>query len=1581
MATSWSQQELESLRKRLEGSSRSNQGPADEPARGPARGPEEEFEPDEALARACDACEREAAADGAGEVVSLDALLEAAGKGGASAIRLVLARVAQLFVRANDPVKAAISAKVAAFVDRTARRLYDSDAEGLEGFLFSVEGALRATSILAGNPLGGLLSELRAAEGGEEADEKEAATTAAKRLIERLLGRASAADAIVDRLLAANLTVADRFESLIDIPERMLDFDRRFRLASAFFPGLEEAGTDGESLGGYGKFGWVLGLDRSRKAREWQGISEEIEFAIELASAAPAAESDDVGLTPLPGFESKFIPQSTTSGTLEPLEIRRGSRYAALGGAAPGRRAAARVSEAAAKAVRTRDVQALEAAYGGRLSRTEAVAILGTRAPMKVLERLADTSIGRMDHVALGYQTMAAAEARPAAAPLADRIFGRIGATRTSRETPLGAARDRRAAYVSTPSATYMPHGTPFLTESASPAARRSADLASSLTPAARRALALSSPDLALFGRTVPAYAIASDGFGIPRFRGASRIPAQAFRSLEGFALSGSVVESAPRAPRYADFAGYDYGYAPPTEGVPPQGEGFRPVRDELGIVRLERAPRGIGGTIDLGRASRRRAAYAPEAYGLTRAEQAYGLTRPEGAYGFTQAEMESLELGRPAASAAREYFGEILGARPYRAYQAPLAPTQLYGRVADRGMAAAPPTRAQRTEALAPTAEIRRARAGYEPTAAAALARRAAYEPAYDRPAILAKYYAAAESRRLALGRTGDFRLASFGGASELRRRAEALAPAEVPLSLARFYAEAPYAPPAAGRFALPPIAGAVPAERPWRRSEIAIPPARRTAWTPLSAAAPARGAYRGEELGLAPIARWPVAWDEAGYAPATRLGRFAQDIEAHSALADGRYGRLGRTVEALRTSYSGERLRRDVPLDFESLAPRAAAASEPAPRPLPASRLAAPRLEGVYGVKRTYEPTEGDVLGLRRGGFEAARAPSAVVSRYRTTGFDQDVAPLARRREIAIERPEIATRARRALESGTAIAPRAAQAEGLDQAYVAPRSEGAPRMEPLPAYEDRRRPSLEAQAEIGLRRGPVNRFASVLEESPRETPRARTGATPAAKPRGRFDDRFSLDAWATRGPRAYAGELEPVSVAGAVRRTPEIGVAGEVVRYRRPPAELGRTDAAVPVDLTSLLTGRSEVVAATAGRGRERMLDLATRNLATPLGTLTSTPARRAKRSRRLEGSEVSIGRAPEGVEDATPTRRLHRSEIEMGAARPISRRGETADLAAPEIAARREGPALRTDRPTRARAAAPAEDMTVPAASREGAPALDRGEPVLSPRHRAPLGPSSFGYEADFSEASETADLIMFKRSGARSPGLAVEPDTRLGAQIRQDRGRPLSKPVLNFMEHFFKTNLSKVRVHEGTSAQALNRDLESEAFTAGNDVFLGRAAVSNESQRLGLIAHEVKHVVDNRAAETAHKRMVVQTLVTKSERRAREIEREIVSATRDRVRQAKTPKLSMEMTGVGQRSQEEQVPQQPAIQKKGTKFADTAVQMIEATGERLAKPWEALFPRAPRRDMTPLVYQIWNKIKRELAIDRERRAGGF
>ena len=93
-----------------------------------------------------------------------------------------------------------------------------------------------------------------------------------------------------------------------------------------------------------------------------------------------------------------------------------------------------------------------------------------------------------------------------------------------------------------------------------------------------------------------------------------------------------------------------------------------------------------------------------------------------------------------------------------------------------------------------------------------------------------------------------------------------------------------------------------------------------------------------------------------------------------------------------------------------------------------------------------------------------------------------------------------------------------------------------------------------------------------------------------------------------------------------------------------------------------------------------------------------------------------------------------------------------------------------------------------------------------------------------------------------------------------------------------------------------------------------------------------------------------------------------------------RERHAPKMPMTHTKLVSESEIAAAAEKKPVQKK--KAADSPLQVGDAaTGSNLPKPWEALFPRPPARDLTPLVYQVWNKIKKELAVEMERRSGGF
>ena len=82
----------------------------------------------------------------------------------------------------------------------------------------------------------------------------------------------------------------------------------------------------------------------------------------------------------------------------------------------------------------------------------------------------------------------------------------------------------------------------------------------------------------------------------------------------------------------------------------------------------------------------------------------------------------------------------------------------------------------------------------------------------------------------------------------------------------------------------------------------------------------------------------------------------------------------------------------------------------------------------------------------------------------------------------------------------------------------------------------------------------------------------------------------------------------------------------------------------------------------------------------------------------------------------------------------------------------------------------------------------------------------------------------------------------------------KGEKLDDETRVSMETGFSTDFSGVRIHQGTDAVAMSRDLKAQAFTHGKDVFFNSGKYEPDSIRgKMLLAHELTHVVQQGAAE--------------------------------------------------------------------------------------------------------------------------------
>jgi outer membrane protein OmpA-like peptidoglycan-associated protein len=109
----------------------------------------------------------------------------------------------------------------------------------------------------------------------------------------------------------------------------------------------------------------------------------------------------------------------------------------------------------------------------------------------------------------------------------------------------------------------------------------------------------------------------------------------------------------------------------------------------------------------------------------------------------------------------------------------------------------------------------------------------------------------------------------------------------------------------------------------------------------------------------------------------------------------------------------------------------------------------------------------------------------------------------------------------------------------------------------------------------------------------------------------------------------------------------------------------------------------------------------------------------------------------------------------------------------------------------------------------------------------------------------EDDKTGHSIQRKPDGA-----APAASPKLSSQIENSagRGNPLPDKTLLEMNHSFGSDFSGVRIHQDNDAVSMNRELEAQAFTHGNDIYFNDGKFDPEqSEGRFLLAHELTHVV--------------------------------------------------------------------------------------------------------------------------------------
>lgn len=96
--------------------------------------------------------------------------------------------------------------------------------------------------------------------------------------------------------------------------------------------------------------------------------------------------------------------------------------------------------------------------------------------------------------------------------------------------------------------------------------------------------------------------------------------------------------------------------------------------------------------------------------------------------------------------------------------------------------------------------------------------------------------------------------------------------------------------------------------------------------------------------------------------------------------------------------------------------------------------------------------------------------------------------------------------------------------------------------------------------------------------------------------------------------------------------------------------------------------------------------------------------------------------------------------------------------------------------------------------------------------------------------------------------KADGPVVSPELQAAISAEISSGSPLPASVRRFMEPRFNTSFSNVRVHTGDRAASLSRQVNAQAFTAGQHIFFARDRFRpEEPDGLELIGHELTHTI--------------------------------------------------------------------------------------------------------------------------------------
>lgn len=179
------------------------------------------------------------------------------------------------------------------------------------------------------------------------------------------------------------------------------------------------------------------------------------------------------------------------------------------------------------------------------------------------------------------------------------------------------------------------------------------------------------------------------------------------------------------------------------------------------------------------------------------------------------------------------------------------------------------------------------------------------------------------------------------------------------------------------------------------------------------------------------------------------------------------------------------------------------------------------------------------------------------------------------------------------------------------------------------------------------------------------------------------------------------------------------------------------------------------------------------------------------------------------------------------------PGDQKQQPETLAQPDISQRSEQP-VNAIQPVQRR-------QPVPHPGRERRP-VQRNAPMLAPGQ----GAVPFAPPVALPERTPAARFIPAQRQGTREKRAEFESGTDLVASDTT-AAEPVSMRARRFLKPFIGADPREIRVHRGPASARFVSAQRADAVTVGDEIFLAAGHAGDEPETLGLLAHELTHVM--------------------------------------------------------------------------------------------------------------------------------------